>query len=566
MTQAMASATMISRKPIQVRGLRFVAAVLVSWLALAVARAALPVPAPDDGNGEFQFAATFSNQGVDTKEPHDFKAYLWIPPHCEKLRGVIVTQQNVGEQVFSEHPLIRAVCAKHDLAILWCYPAIDMRFRERREDATKLLENVLVKLGRVSGYDELGRVGWITFGHSSTTIFSHHLAVARPERTIAILTAKGFYNLPDLDRYEGPVFYSAGQFPEWKQPTHDWTAHGASLPDLAALREQQAKHFRALSYVEENGGGHFDYSEPFMRFLALWLDKAAQYRLNADGSIRPLDLDAGWVVDLRTPLPLPPMTMAPYAQATGALRNAPWFFDRETAEAAVALMGGNWQRKNQIVGFANLDGMPAAFHKSGIADPVPMQVADDGVTITRIPTTFLEQLPAGFTQAGMKFGHVAGAPRTLERVSGVFAVEDGKYRIKLNRGYPETPNFIAVRTPGNAEYRPSVQPGRLVVPEYSDGLAQTIDFAPLADVRLAADRAQSRTIPLRATSSRGLKVEYFVREGPARIAGDRLELLPLPPRTHYPVRVTVVAWQLGHGGASPVSAAPMVERSFLLDR
>ncbi|WP_438480472.1 hypothetical protein [Oleiharenicola lentus] len=524
-----------------------------------IALAALPVPRAEARNGEFQFSVTFDNRGVDGKPAHASTAYLWIPPSAKKVRGLIVTQQNVGEQRFTENAAVREACAKNDLAIVWCHPAIDIRFEHERDEAVALLEEVLAQLGKLSGYPEIATAPWITFGHSTTATFARTLAESRPARTIAILSAKGGIMLPVTGSYPG--VYSGGHFPEWRQPTHDWTKQGQSLPNLMKIREELRARWRPVSYVEEFGGGHFDYTPRYLEFLALYIDKALAARLNADGTLREIRDDEGFVVDVRPPLPTGPLTITPLASATGELRNAPWFFDRELAEAAVALWdNGEWSRKNQIVAFANLDGTPAAFAKSGIVDPVPYELAADGVTITRIETTFLDRLPDNFTQAGMRLTHATTGERTIEAVSGILAFRDGVKRIELNRGYPDTPNFIAVRHPGDAEHRPSLQPGRFVPPAFK-GQAQHIVFESIGDLAPGA-----KTVPLRASSDAGLKVYFFVKHGPAKVVGDTLEILALPSRTRGPVPVTVVAWQLGRGGEAPVQAAPLVEQTFWIGR
>jgi hypothetical protein len=510
-------------------------------------------------NGEFQFSARFNNKGVDGEVPRDFTAYLWIPPTSKKLRGVILTHQNVGEQIFIEHPAIRRACAENDLAIVWCYPAIDLRFELNRETAVTLQENVLKELSEVSGYEELEQVPWVTFGHSTTVTFARNLAEARPNRIIAVIMAKGGIFIPAPEHYSGPIIFSAGQYPEWRQPTHDWNTHGMSLGGIKKIRDAQAAGIRPLSYIEEYGGGHFDYSEKYLNFLALYIDKAVKHRVNADGSLRKVSPNEGYVVEMQYPLPQPPLKVARLTEASGDMRYAPWFFDREIAEAAAALMGSeDWNRKNQIVAFANLDGTPATFARNGIADPVPYELDEDGVTVKRIETTFLEHLPDNFVQAGTKLTHANCGARTIERISGVFTAENGKHRIKLNRGYPLTPNFIAVRHAGDTEHRPTIQPGRFVLRKH-EGREQTITFS-------AIEKPQNggNNINLRATSSAGLKVEFFVRSGPAKIVGNQLVVLPLPPRTKLPVEISVVAWQLGRGGSDPVSAAPTIEQSFYL--
>lgn len=536
---------------------RGIGVTLILLLAELVANA-MPPPVTDEcRGGEFQFCTTFDNHGVDGRAAHSVTAYLWIPPSAQTLRGVIVTQQNVGEQRFTESPAIRAACAKNSLAIVWCYPAIDIRFEAQRENAARLLEEVLRQLGGESGYAELGQVPWFTFGHSTTATFARVLAETRPARTIAIISAKGGIMLPVTGSIPG--VYSGGHFPEWRQQSADWTTYGQSLPNLGRIRRELRARWRPVSYVEEFGGGHFDYTERYLEFLALYIDKAMQYRVNADGAVRAMRDDEGYVVDVRPPRPTAPLTITTLAEAKGELRDAPWFFDRELAAAAVALMdNGDWSRGNQIVAFANLDGTPATFSRSGIVDPVPCEMGDDGVTITRIATTWLDELPENFARAGMKLTHATSGERTIESISGIFVADHGAYYIALNRGYPLTPNFILVRHPGDAMHRPSVQPGRFVPPQYS-GRRQRISFPALADRTVGPG-----LIPLGGTSSAGLKVRFFVREGPAKIVGDRLVLLPLPPRAKLPLKVGVVAWQLGQGGADPVSAAPLVERSFAL--
>lgn len=530
---------------------------LAALLGMTGAQAGLPVPGPGCRNGEFQFSAEFDNRGVDGGPARRFTAYLWIPPSAAKVRGILVTQQNVGEQRFVEHPAIRTACATNGFAILWCLPAIDLRFEHDRAGAVRLLEEVLRELGTVSGYPEIATVPWIPFGHSTTTTFARNLAEARPERTIAIISAKGGIMLPVTGSFPG--VYSGGQYPEWRQPTHDWATHGRSLPGLKKIRDELGTRWRPVSYVEEFGGGHFDYTERYLGFLALYIDKVIAHRLNADGALRAIRGHEGWVVDMQPPLPTAPLQITPLAEATGALRAAPWFIDHDLAKAAVALLDdGRWDRRNQIVAFANLDGTPAAFSNSGIVDPVPCEIAEDGVTITRIETTLLDRLPDNFTQAGMELSHATGGVRTIERISGVFMAEDGRYRIELNRGYPHTPNFIAVRHPGDAQHRPSVQPGRFVPPVHA-GREQRIRFDPITDHVVGV-----KSLALRASSNAGLKVRFFVRSGPAKVVGDELVFLPLPPRAKLPVPVSIVAWQIGRGGEDPVAAAPMVEQSFQL--
>ena len=99
------------------------------------------------------------------------------------------------------------------------------------------------------------------------------------------------------------------------------------------------------------------------------------------------------------------------------------------------------------------------------------------------------------------------------------------------------------------------------MPSFTDGAAQTIIFPAIADQKLGI-----ATVKLAASSDAGAPVGYYVREGPALVRDGVLHLTPLPPRAKLPVKITVVAWQLGRGTEPKLQAATPVERSFLLTR
>ena len=75
-------------------------------------------------------------------------------------------------------------------------------------------------------------------------------------------------------------------------------------------------------------------------------------------------------------------------------------------------------------------------------------------------------------------------------------------------------------------------------------------------------KAGVESVTLRATSDCGLPVYYYAKEGPAEIDGNKLVFTPIPPRSKYPLKVTVVAWQYGLAGK--VQTAEPIERSFFI--
>lgn len=86
---------------------------------------------------------------------------------------------------------------------------------------------------------------------------------------------------------------------------------------------------------------------------------------------------------------------------------------------------------------------------------------------------------------------------------------------------------------------------------------QYILFPGIGDVKAGVE-----SVTLRATSDCGLPVYYYVKEGPAEIDGNKLVFTPIPPRSKYPLKVTVVAWQYGLAGK--VQTAEPIERSFFI--
>jgi CubicO group peptidase (beta-lactamase class C family) len=73
-----------------------------------------------------------------------------------------------------------------------------------------------------------------------------------------------------------------------------------------------------------------------------------------------------------------------------------------------------------------------------------------------------------------------------------------------------------------------------------------------------------KAIALRASSSSGLPVNYYVVKGPAIIDGDTLRLTEIPVRSRYPVKIKVVAYQWGRMTAPLFQSAVPVTREFYL--
>lgn len=197
---------------------------------------------------------------------------------------------------------------------------------------------------------------------------------------------------------------------------------------------------------------------------------------------------------------------------------------------------------------------------------------EDGLTF-RLKTAFLDAVPANSKStlwtglpAGASLSHATGGgPITLSRVVGPF-VQTGPdtFRVRYSRAEYTADRrnndlWLVAAHPGDERHRGIVQAAQIRVKPSAEGAPQTITFPTLPDQPVG-----TTSIKLPATSSAGLPVEYYVLEGPAEVEGDTLRFTPIPPGAKLPIKVTVVAWQLGRFVEPLVRAAERVERSFHL--
>lgn len=122
-----------------------------------------------------------------------------------------------------------------------------------------------------------------------------------------------------------------------------------------------------ISFLCDTGRGHFDCGDRTAMYLAKFIQKALEQRLNADGSLRKLNPRDGYLaerfhsdmigtdgadkgkapsrVEAKRPQP------APYAQYKGDKHDAFWYFDKEMAELTEARYQETAGKKQQYVGF-----------------------------------------------------------------------------------------------------------------------------------------------------------------------------------------------------------------------
>lgn len=522
-------------------------------LAPCLVHAADVAPASAE-NQVFQWmsSATFTTPSGRTCSA---TAYLWIPPTCQRVRGLLVAGRNVPEHGLVGHPAIRAACVESDLAILWCSPSFLMVDVNDGRAHGEFLQRLLDPLAVSSGYDEVRTAPWLPVGESMHLLMVTRLVNAFPERCIAGILLKN--GRLDLQATGVPSLIALGTCDEWDQQRKDLTAQWRDVSFFDKHRKRRAeKPDWPASLLIEGGSGHFECTDAMTRYVAQYIRAAARARLSPDGGLRPVDLASGYVTGFAIPghEPLKPVR---YTEAPPEARNLPWFFDRELAEAAYAMAAIDWTRKTQVTWFADpRDGRPLAPGPRGIVQPIPYTTGVDGVTF-QLAATFLDRMHDGFVHAGEALGHAGGSPEISWICGHVAPLGGNRFRIALDRTWPDSPTFLRAWHPGDTTYRPSTQPAELHVKPIRNGRPQTIAFEPIPD-----QPEETGSIALKATSDAGLPVSFFVRAGPAEIHGDRLVITPIPARSKRPVAVTVVAWQWGRTAEPAIQTAALVERTF----
>jgi hypothetical protein len=508
----------------------------------------------------------------------DARVYLWIPPDCQRVRGVVFANHNMIEQGILEHPAMRQTLAKLGFAEVWGVPYFDLKF-DFNKGSGEHFEKTMAALADLSGYDELRVAPVVPLGHSACATYPWNFAAWNPGRTLAVLSVHGDAPQTLLTGYGGP--------------NADWGTRAIDgVPSLMVMGEYEwndlrlcpasvflAKHPNTpLAFLCDAGRGHFDYADRTVGFLAQFIEKAAAARLPADaaagspGQLKPINPQEGWRIDRWRKNAPPAAPTAPWSAYAGNPDEAFWCFDEEIAKKSEAIYAQQRGKKPQLlsVGVENDD--PELLEK-GCGEPVNLRFLPDADGVTfHLKAKFLDRVPEQNGKATLWTGLPAGTP--LEHAQGPIDISwivgpaakvgPGTFKIQFGRAeYTENRRnndiWFVASNPGDESHKSIVQQAMLRFGPNKEGVPQRIEFPGIQD-----RKAGEKSLKLNARSDSGLPVSYYVLEGPAEVEGDVLKFTPIPPRAKYPVKVTVVVWQWGKGSEPKVKTAERVERSFYL--
>lgn len=505
------------------------------------------------------------------------RAFLWIPPDCDHVRGVVIGQQVILEAQVFEDPIIRAAAAREHLALVLLVPAaIGYDDFGPEGKGAGILQGILDQLAAVSGYGELAQAPFLTIGHSGGALFAWRAAYWKPERCFGVIGLKAApigppAHAPKATLDGVPVLDISGQYESWgvagQSAEHHWRWVRA---DLLAMR---AKWPCALmSELVDPGVGHFGWHEELARYVAQFIASAAQRRIPAAPPaagtapvLQAVTLESGWLTDctFMTPSRHPAAT---YAEYTGDPSMAMWHGDEALARANEGFGASRKGRQLQMVGFIQ-DGKvltPAWIQElkpTFLEDGRTVRVAADFVSETPAELSFPAKRALGHGDGPIRFRLIGGWRGGGEQTGS----DTFRYRFdRFGIWSPSEALMIMACHDGDRTYAYHEQPCGIKFPvRNTKGTAQTITATPIPD---QPDAVAGTVIPLAATSDAGLPVEWCVVAGPVELRGRELVVTALPPRTKRPVTVTVVAWQWGRSLEPLVQSAKHVEMTFQMGR
>ncbi|WP_217633191.1 hypothetical protein [Mucilaginibacter sp. NFR10] len=507
------------------------------------------------------------------------RAFLWISPNCKQVKAVIFAQNNMEEQSILEDPQFRKEMGKLGVAEIWVSPAFNLKFLFNA-GAGDQFNTLINDLADISGYSELKTAPVIPIGHSAAASAPYYFGAWNPSRTLACISVSGQWPYvrnvfaPDIWRKDQSLDYipcleTMGEY----EAANTWSDEG--------LKERQEHPLLPLSMLSNPAQGHFAATLEKTGYLAFYIKKAMQYRLPKNvppGTVPKLiDIDptkTGWLVDKWRYNELPAADAAPVGRYKGDASKAFWYFDEETARATITYQAKHRNQKPQLIGCVQHGGVVEQRSTHQQVN-LKFEPEADGITF-KLHAAFYDTVPGGSPRlpvwagmpVGSAIGHAAGnIPIAINRITGpVIKINDSTFRLSPQAGFWENPHsyelWFAATHPGDAEYKPAVQQSQMLVPPHNTaGKEQHITFFPVPN-----QKAHAKGIKLDASSDAQVSVGFYVLEGPAELSGNTLNITAIPPRSRFPVKVTVVAWQYGNSHEPKLQTAMPVEQSFFIEK
>lgn len=529
---------------------------------------------------EWQWSVSIPSMVSDETEDHP-QAFLWIPSDCSQVKAVVVGQHNMCEETLFENAAFRNKMQEAGIALVWITPILDFPW-DVANGCNDALLAAFDDLAEVSGYSELKFAPIVPLGHSAMATFPWNFAAWNPERTLAVVSYHGDAPRTNLTGYgranlewgrirniDGiPGLMVEGEYEWWEARVNPALAFRMMYPESC------------ISFLCDAGRGHFDVADRTAEYIGLFIKKAVEWRMpetedcNKPVALKKLNPRDGWLAErwrtgtdepqgevrtarlARQPRRARP---APYLQYKGDRHDAFWYFDREMAELTEKIYRQDHDLLPQYVSFMQAGELLPYHPESHVTLSTRFLPEADGVTF-RLKAVYTDSLRTSLTRR-----HSAAIPR-IDRICGPVRQTDDTtfvlnfYRMGTNNKKRTSSITLVASGGGDRQYKECVQELSFNIPyPLTEGKRQHILFPGIEDVK-----AGIASVPLLAVSDCDLPVYYYVKQGPAEVEDGKVVFTQIPPRSKFPLKVTVVAWQYGLSGK--VQTAEPVERTFYIQR
>ena len=296
-------------------------------------------------------------------------AYLWIPEGCRQVKAVVFAQQNMTEEMLFKMPSFQRHMKKMDIALVWVAPRFTMSW-DPSTGCQKLFDEMMAGLAGQSGHAELATVPVIPFGHSAQATMPWNFAAWNNQRTLCVISFHGDAPRTNLCGYgtanvewgrtrniDGiPGLMIEGEYEWWEARVRPALAFRMMYPGSC------------VSFLCDAGSGHFECMPETAEYIALFIRKAMQQRLRADGTLCQLNPRDGWLACRYNP-DTPPSdgdgaqtdvfaidrrpAPAPSHLYQGDPHDAFWYFDGEMARLTEARYAATWGKLTRPVSIGN---------------------------------------------------------------------------------------------------------------------------------------------------------------------------------------------------------------------
>ena len=293
-------------------------------------------------------------------------AYLWIPEGCQQVKAVMLAQQNMTEEMLYKNETFRKRMKDLDVALIWVAPWFSQNW-DPTTGCQQTFEEMMVGLAGQSGHKELEHCPIIPFGHSAQATFPWNFAAWNNNRTLCIISFHGDAPRTNLCGYgtanvewgrtrniDGiPGLMIEGEYEWWEARVRPALAFRMMYPNSC------------ISFLADAGSGHFEMMPETAEYIALFIKKTMQQRLQSDGSFKKVNVKDGWLACRYNPdlqandgdgakddiftidkRPLP----APYLSYKADQHDAFWYFDREMAEMTEARYAETHGKQTREIG------------------------------------------------------------------------------------------------------------------------------------------------------------------------------------------------------------------------